>query len=123
MEMYLQDLESAKIKIQKHFAKYPQVSISTMFRGLRKSQKIIFFGDYALMRLIVVTMKEMGLEVRKRPLQRAIQQSPELKGQKTISQQLFNDEMAVGYSAEMPNNEPKDGETTIASSKGGNAHV
>src|SRR3990167_10472181 len=123
MEMYLQDLESAKIKIQKHFAKYPQASISTMFRGLRKSQTIIFFGDYALMRLIVVTMKEMGLEVRKRPLQRAIQQSPELKGQKSLPRQLLNDEMAVGYNTKMSQNKRNDGKTTNASSQGGNAHV
>src|SRR3989344_5916303 len=118
MEMYLQDLDSAKIKIQKHFAKYPSASISAMFRGLRKSQSVIFFGDYALMRLIVVTMRELGIEVRKRPLQRAIQQSLELKGQKSLPQQLLNDEMAVGYNAKMPQNEPKDGKTTIASSKG-----
>ena len=123
MEMYLQDLDSAKIKIQKHFAKYPSASISAMFRGLRKSQSVIFFGDYALMRLIVVTMRELGIEVRKRPLQRAIQQSLELKGQKSLPQQLLNDEMAVGYIAKMPRSERKDGKTTIASSKGGNAHV
>ncbi|KKQ08911.1 hypothetical protein A3E66_04665 [Candidatus Daviesbacteria bacterium RIFCSPHIGHO2_12_FULL_37_16] len=121
--MYLQDLESAKIKIQKHFAKYPQASISAMFRELRKSQSICMFGDYSLIRLIVSTMQELGIEVRKRPLQRAIQQSPELKGQKTLPRQLLNDEMAVGYNTEMPSNEPKDGKTTKASSQGGNAHV
>ena len=123
MELIIQDLESTKIKIQKHFAKFPQASISFMYRDLRKSQKVIFFGDYPLMRLIIVTMKEMGIEVRKRPLQRAIQQSPELKGQKTISKQLFNDGMAVGYNAKMSQIEPKDGKTTNASSQGGNTHV
>src|SRR3989338_4677421 len=123
MEMYLQDLDSAKIKIQKHFSKYPSASISAMFRELRKSPSIFMFGDYSLIRLIVSTMQELGIEVRKRPLQRAIQQSPELKGQKSLPQQLLNDEMAVGYNAKMPQNEPKDGKTTIASSKAGNAHV
>lgn len=121
--MYLQDLESAKIKIQKHFAKYPQASISAMFRELRKSQSISMFGDYSIIRLIVSTMHELGIEVRKRPLQRAIQQSPELKGQKSLRRQLLNDEMAVGYNSEIPSNKRKDDKTTNVSSQGGNAHV
>lgn len=122
MELILNDLESTKIKIQKHFSKHPQASISAMFRGLRESQTLHIFGDYALIRLIVVTMHELGIEVRKRPLQRAIQQSQELKGQKLISQQLFNNEIAVGNSTEMPHNEPNHNEMTNASSQGGSIH-
>lgn len=122
MELIIHDLESTKIKIQKRFAKYPKASISTMFRDLRKTQTLHFFGDYPLMRLIVVTMHELGIEVRKRPLQRAIQQSEELKGQKLLSRQLLEDEMAVGNSPKTPQDRQKQDETTIASSKGGNSH-
>ena len=123
MELVIQNLDSAKMKVQKHFTKYPNASISAMFRELRKSPSICMFGDYSLIRLIVSSMQELGIQVRKRPLQRAIQQSPELKGQKTLPRQLLNDEMAVGYSTKMSQNRRSDGKTTNASSQGGNAHV
>lgn len=123
MELIINDLESTKERIKRHFTRHPQASISALFRGLRKSQNLYFIGDYPLMKLIVVTMHELGIEVRKRPLQRAIQQSSELKGQKILSQQLLNDEMTVGNSAEVSGKASKMDKTTNASSKGGNTHV
>lgn len=123
MELIIQSLDGAKMKMQKHFTKYPNASISAMFRELRKSPSLYFFGDYVLLSSIVSTMQELGIEVKKRPLQRAIQQSPELKGQKALPRQLLNDQMAVGYNTKMPYNDREYGKTTIASSEGGNTHV
>ena len=121
MEIF-QDLNITEPFIQKHFIKYPQASISFVFRKLRNRQSLSFFGDYPLISVVVATMREMGIPVKRRMLRKTFNQSKELRGKITLLDQLLSDEIPHKDFTKIPYNTRYSGKTTIASSKGGNAH-
>lgn len=100
MEMFMQDLESVKPKIKKHFGKYPSASISAMFRNLRNSPRLSLFGDYPILSVIVEVMHEVGVAIKRRVVQRAMRQSQELKGRRAFLNCLLKDEMTTRSSAQ-----------------------
>lgn len=122
MEIF-QDLNIAVPFIQKHFSKYPQASMSFVFRKLRDRQSLSFFGDYLLIAVIVTTIREMGIPVKRKMLRKTFNQSRELKGKISLLDQLLSSEIPHKDFTRMSYNTGYSGKTTIASSKGGNAHV
>jgi hypothetical protein len=92
MEIYIQDLKTAIPLIQKHFSKYPTASISAMYRKLRSRKDLSSFGDYPIISIIVSTVLDMGLSIKRASLRRAFRQSSELKGKTLLLNQLINDE-------------------------------
>lgn len=122
MEMYLQDLNVTIPRIQKHFTKYPSASISAMFRSLRKSPNMSFFGDYPIVSTIVTTMQSMGIPVKKSSLKRACRQSEELKGQKLLLNHLLNNKIAIRNSARKPYNRQNYARSTNQSSRKEKSH-
>lgn len=95
MELILQDIEQYRPKVIKHFNKYPSASISAMFRDLRKSPRLSFFGDYPIMAFILEILSEVGIRVNRPRLLRATRQSNELRGRKAMIDALFNGEIAI----------------------------
>jgi len=121
MEIF-QDLNIAVPVIQKHFSKYPQASISFVFRKLRRRQSLSFFGDYSLISVIVTTMRMMGIPVKRRMLRKTFNQSKELRGKISLLDKLLSNEIPHKDLSGMPYNTRHSGKTTIASPKGGNTH-
>src|SRR3989344_6784547 len=121
MEIF-QDLNIAVPVIQKHFSKYPQASISFVFRKLRRRQSLSFFGDYPIISVVVITMREMGIPIKRRLLRKPFNQSEELRGQILLLDQLLSNEIPHKDFTKMPYNTRHSGKTTNASPKGGNAH-
>lgn len=95
MDLTLQDIDRHRPKVMKHFKKYPSASISAMFRHLRKSTRLSFFGDYLLIAFIVDVLQEMNVLIRRPQLLRTIRQSADLKGRKVVVAALLNNEMAI----------------------------
>lgn len=104
MELIIQDLSNAKPKIEKHFRKRPGASISAMYRQLRHSPRYSLIGDYPILSLIVSTVSELGIVIKPLAVRRAMRLSPELKGQKLILTQLFNPQLTLRNSPQMPAN-------------------
>lgn len=116
--MQIQDLNIVIPKIQRHFKKNPNASISAMFRNLRKLSYLSFIGDYSILSIIVTTISEMGIVISKSALQYAARQSEELKGQTTLLRQLLNDhKLILKNLAETLYDKRKDQETSNLSSK------
>ena len=84
------DLSRAKPIVKKHFEKHPKASISIMFRRLRNDKRFSGQGDYPIISVIVNTIRELGLEVERRKVFQALNQSLELKGKRIIIDTLFS---------------------------------
>jgi hypothetical protein len=104
MQMIIQDLESVKPTIQAHFKRYPNASISAMFRRVRKSPRVSFFGDYPLISLIVTTANDMGIVVSRPALRRACRLTKELKGKVLMVDQLLNYQLTCDFKHQMTKN-------------------
>ena len=123
MELIIQDLESVKPTIESHFRRYPNASVSAMFRKLRKSPRVSFFGDYPILSLIITTMNELGITAKKLAVQRVFWISQELKGQRGVLHQLISNQLTTRYETQTPRNERNYPKSTDTSSKRGEAHV
>lgn len=86
------DLNKAKPIIAKHWKKHPRASIGVMFKRLRNDKRFSGVGDYPIISMIVGTIRELGLEVERRKVFQAFQQSPELRGKRIIIDTLFSDQ-------------------------------
>lgn len=95
MNLILQDIRSVKPKIIKHFKRCPNASVSAMFRVLRKSPALSFFGDYPIIAFILEIIDEVGIKIKRPRLLRAIRQSPELRGQKLLINSFLSNEIAI----------------------------
>ena len=84
------DLSRAKPIVKKHFEKHPKASISIMFRRLRNDKRFSGQGAYPIISVIVNTIRELGLEVERRKVFQAFQQSSELRGKRIIIDTLFS---------------------------------
>lgn len=123
MELIIQDLESVKPTIESHFRRYPNASVSAMFRRLRKSPRVSFFGDYPILSLIITTMNEHGIVAKKLAIQRVFWVSKELKGQRTILRQLVSNQLTTRYETQTPRTKRFYPKSSNASSKRGEAYV
>lgn len=122
MEIF-QDLNIAIPVIQKHFSKNPNASICAIYKILRRRQSLCLFGDFPIISIIVTAMQDMGIPVRRRLLLKTFRQSEELKGKILLLDQLLSDKITHKDFSKLSYNKWNSGETTIVSSKGGNAHV
>lgn len=123
MELIIQDLESVKPTITSHFKRYPNASVSAMFRKLRKSPRVSFFGDYPILSLIILTMNELGITAKKLAIQRVFWMSEELKGQRSVLHQLISNQLTTRYETQTPRIKRFYPKSTDISSMKGEAHV
>lgn len=75
-----------------------------MYRKIRKSPRVSFFGDYPVMSLIVTTINDMGIKVGRSALRRACRQSKELKGKILMVDQLLNYQLTHDFKHQMSKN-------------------
>ncbi len=122
MEIF-QDLNIAVPVIQKYFSKNPNASICAIYKMIRRRQSLSLFGDFPIISTIVTTMQEMEIPVRRRMLLKTFRQSEDLRGKILLLDQLLSVKIRHKDFVKIPYNKRFDGKTTIASSKGGNAHV
>lgn len=99
-----QSLDTAKIKVQKHFKQYPDASISAIFRDLRSSSAYSSIGDFPILALIVCTVSSMGIDIKTPAIKRAMRYSKELSGKRYLLSQLINLQLTIRNSAQMPVN-------------------
>lgn len=123
MELTIQDLESVKPTIESHFKRYPNASVSAMFRKLRKSPRVSFFGDYPILSLIITTMNELGIIAKKLAVRRVFWISEDLKGQRSVLRQLLSNQLTTRYETQTPVNERNYPKNSDRPSKRGEAHV
>lgn len=90
MNTEFQDINWAKPIIKQQLKTFPTSKISTIFKVLRNHPRFTLIGDYPIFSVIISEMKNMKINITKLMIRKALKYSEELKGRKTIVDNLFD---------------------------------
>lgn len=96
------DLEWAIPKIQRLFIKNRNRSISAAFRFFRNHSALFLIGDFPILAMIVNTIKDLKIPLKRANLFYALNQSTELKDLPRNDKQDLIDELLKPLSVQLP---------------------